>query len=546
VALRQDDAEFRSTASRTLGYFSLQSADVPSRNPVAGNIAVYSPLVALNRWPAATSAHEQTHYRLTHSTPFGLFYRMVSMRTLRPTNALESVIVDAQWIAQEAASTYLGLASIESTRDLDEAIGELPSELLRQPPYREAFDFLDAILPLASARDAGTRNSYIILAEALATWALSGDVLQRFRTPAELTEADLRQYLDLHAPNRRFLAMIDVLRTGHDLPGILRDLREMIATVQEAVGGFPDDQFWALVVRLQKLVPLESNTEIENRTVVMGQFHRAWSSMSEEKARAEWLDDTPIRGGSFDDVLPEVILDLGQAFGITQGEVDRKRALFLAVVVHHRESEVVFRPTVYRVDDDGVNPVVGDEALFFVMQYSGPIHKCTTAAFARLVVSLPLPIGAVSFLGHSWTHWQVRNAEPDVPLLANTLGRDRGTELGDAVRICVEADLSEPHLSMLMAGAGLHGGADALIFAYANHQFVACLMPKEADGVYLLQLLSGTFALDLFDKIATRNHIRVVAAETSVARHHLPLLQFVGKLLLVEAVASTDSGGLVR
>jgi hypothetical protein len=139
-----------------------------------GNPLVFSPLSLENPWPAVTAAHEQTHLRLTNSTTYGSFYRHpTAMPPAVDGTAVLNAITEAKWFTQESAATYCGLSVIASDRTaLDAAIGLLPSQMLGQHPYREAFDILHRILPLRRAPDHLTLQAYPIIAEAIATWAL--------------------------------------------------------------------------------------------------------------------------------------------------------------------------------------------------------------------------------------------------------------------------------------------------------------------------------------------------------------------------------------
>ncbi len=556
--------ELRQELSRTVGYFSLSSSEVPSRNLWGGNAVVYSHLKAFNAWPKVTIAHEQAHYRLINSTPFGLFCKLLQQASHLDKRKLANPLAETQWTTQEAAATYIGLGALALDKEkLDRAISSLPSATLNGAPYREAFDLVDELFPLEETNDISTISASVILVEAMATWALSSDILTHFKTPARVKEELLTEHLAVSGPDARFKELVSRLRRSEEVKNILADVRGTISAVAEQFGGFPDTEFWSLVSRLQDFVALGSTIDLERRWVIMGQFARAWSATSEAESGRAWDDETEIAKSEIN-MLPEVVVgdfrltpfapgwvdlaasaavELGYPIESLEQNSSERMALFLAVQVPTPQSQVYFRPTVYRVREDEVNPTHPDAAMVSLFQQSGPIHECEADAFVDAVAGLPVRLSAISFLGNSWTHWHIRGSPAGVPITAGSFGPPFKDGLGNCVRVCMEINLSLPHLLVLLAGVGLNNKPECFLFDFGGAEHVACLLDRDKPGVYLLQLVSGEAGYSTFDKIARTEQFRMLeVADGTIDLPHLPLLTFLSKALVFEAAAAGGQG----
>jgi hypothetical protein len=232
--------------------------------------------------------------------------------------------------------------------------------------------------------------------------------------------------------------------------------------------------------------------------------------------------------------------------GVTSQPQDKgqsDKSLLLTVLVPSTQSRVFFRPTLYHVGDhDPVNPTDPSLALVFLMQYSGPVHVCEGKDFARIVTRLPYNLAAISFIGHSWSHWHCRQY-PNRPINLSEIGPPWRDGFDGIVKLCVESNLSEPHLLFLLAGAGLYEQPECFLFEFRSEQHVACLFDSAKPGVYVLQLVSGRAALQVFLKIATRNHFRLIkVANHADSLRHLPLLEFLGQALIADAARQSSQG----
>jgi len=483
------------------------------------------PVVVDPRWtkaavPEAIAMHETIHQFLYKNTAVGAFTQLLlfilernSTHGNRPhsvaagfAHEVVPACFEIQWCVQELAATYTELSAVARSNPglLEQEIRGLPSGRLDQPPYREAFDAMDRLLPVRSdiAKERSMAQSTLV--SLLAAASMNSDCLVRM---AEVKEHTSKALLSCIAdrPDSRFERIVNHL-----------DANGLLELLLEEVQSFPPERVYKRIVAEAPRMPIFGDSDL------VEQIHRAnqtWSDFTQvnvgkERPAAESLPsivESRVREQQQLAANPVQELPVDQ-FRERLVHTERK-ALGLILELWLRDSSqayVAARP--YFLDKDNA-PFPGTDDSEPEALPADLAGLMSTSEVLRELAAFPALPQIVVFGDDSWRRWdKIPNAR---------------ARFDSCVRVCRQTDLTPEYVLYLLgfvqsghdvprvivndfrSGAKFPSefmgkGVEVVVLKLKSGGLVGCLFSRSEPKRYGLQKLHTEFAMQLFLEICER------------------------------------------
>ncbi len=481
--------QLQSELLQTLGVYQ------PGQAPV-----VYSPVQTRNRWSRATLAHEETHQTLTIHTTYGTLFQMLAGAEEKGTlTDLLPLCLDAQWGTQEGTASYVQMAwiAIDDPAGFDEALSLLPTALLGKNPYREAFDRIERLLPLAPAGD--TQEDLLRISDqadfalALGLYAMSPDVLEVFSLPSTLEPKRFAEYLTREGPDVRLTRLIEKLEQDPRTERLLEDFRSLCAAAR---AGKPADEN-----PVQWLVRSFTLFDVGHATADPVARRSDDARIAEVKYLPDWADRFP--EAFAEEALTAEILR-AQLAAAQQGRFG------LSCSIAMRIEEDLHLTTMPYPRGAGIDPSSWEEIVELLKNPPTTMGVLKTGEVLAAFEAFPHAPLSIDFIRSSWRIWD-----------RVTAGREI---FRNAVQTCFEIELTEQGLRELLSFRDLARAAEYVFFRVQGEQCAACFWDPSRPGLYALQGIAGDAGLHVFERLTERLQLRQFPGKLSDLPHSLLIL----------------------
>jgi hypothetical protein len=170
-----------------------------------GQPILYDPAWSRQRVPEAVLRHEEVHQNLVLQTFHGVL-TVILQAYGRVANARAALTAcyREQWVVQELGATYAELAFVQrvAPREFAACIDALPSAAQGGDPYREAFDFVNWLLPLDEAARREWSDPRTLVIGALCTCSM-GTACLRELASSGFDDARFASWITGNSPSTR-------------------------------------------------------------------------------------------------------------------------------------------------------------------------------------------------------------------------------------------------------------------------------------------------------------------------------------------------------
>jgi hypothetical protein len=499
------------------------------------------PVVVDPRWtrtpvPEAIAVHETIHQFLYKNTAVGAFTQLLLLMLERNTShsvpagfAREVVpaCFEIQWCVQELAATYSELGAVARSRPelLEQEVRGLPSGRLDQPPYREAFDAMDELLPVNGEMPKEKSTAQSTLVSLLAAASMNSDCLVRMAEAKELTPKALLSCI-ADRPDSRFERIVNHLLAN----GLLEPLLEQSQSL-------PPERVYEKIVALVPGMPIYGDSDLIEQ---VRRANEVWSditrvNVSKTRAAAESLPSiVESREREQQQLAANPVRDLPVGEFRERLDHSQRKGLGLILELWLRDPSqayVAARPY-FLEKGEAPFPGTGDSEPDPLPADLGGLMP--TSEILRELAAFPALPHIVVFGDDSWRRWnkipgarerfescvQVCRQTDLTPERVLHLVRfvQSGDELPDTVVDAFRAGRDIPVES-------LGQGVEVVALKLKSGGLVGCLFSRSRQLAYGLQKLHTEFAMQLFLEICKR--LGIPSSADGPARPYVDLLSMV-------------------
>lgn len=480
---------------------------VPGEPPIVFNVGL-SPVVR-HGTELGVYVHENTHQNLMLNTSFGLLTQLLS--SMRNVTGPEpyTACYEEQWGVQELDATYAELFAIATAfpNQFDDTRRGLPSRVLNQLPYRELFDSMSLLLPLAPTVPREVAYAQYVTVHAVACCSMSSDCLASL-PGSELEPEQLIEHIRTASPNVRFNRIVwellekDALKpivevvAGHiDSEYLGRSVEEMCESP------FPEQDCFSIA--LECLLRHLEHTAVHPESRLVTDMQAAHAALAEWYRRRSRIRE--IRVFRQEESQP-IYLDSPEYHALLREKIPgrtstarleslfancRRDNLGVALTLSLKDTQEAWVSTHPYILAEPPNPMVGSPPEGTPPLPNDLALVVRTDELLAVLQQFPSLPHVVKFIRGSWRDWDaIPNA---MQIFANK------------VRVCFETNLSEPHLQELLMFEDLHEGAQVILVSTSKDDLLTGVFTNDRrPGVYAIQRVPRGPGVDAFLRVTER------------------------------------------
>jgi hypothetical protein len=500
---------FSPSATEVLGVYD------PGARPVLFDFAWDS----ADRVPNATRIHEETHQFLSINSTFGLFTQLIG-KLAEHGHGREAyrLALQCQWEVQELTAVYAEMTFVARNHPdrLDEQIRHLPSSRLGQPPYREVFDAVRRWVPVDISIGEERLTAQDTFVGFMALAAMNGDALLKLAGRG-LHESSLVACMT-ETPRDRFGTLMELL-----LPtGKWRQIVDSHASLSRAKGvEVAARQTWSLVRQAFPGAVFDDADVLSQANLATDRWHDDWSRLGVQFGPPKRYEEPLAAIVESSEHAHELVVNnppdrLHANDLATRFEEIQKGGFGLSLEISLPPDKLAFvktRPYLMGPGDTGMpasDEQVADMTGILPHDFAGIIPASELLTALQPFPTLP---HIVTFIERGWRNWYRLPG-----------GRLR---FARCIRVCRQANLGEQELrENILAFHEIGRAAEFFVVSLKADRYVACFFNRRVVGVYGLQKIASSAALQLFESIVKR--LQVPACDNAEARRHVDLVTMIG------------------